>query len=44
MSIGQCIEMTVQPEYAYGINGYPPIIPPRAVLVYDIELLSFAET
>lgn len=42
MSVGQRIEMTVQPEYAYGMNGYPPIVPANAVLIYDIELLSFA--
>lgn len=42
MSVGQRVELTVQPEYGYGMHGYPPIVPANAVLVYDIELLSFA--
>lgn len=42
MSVGQRVELTVQPEHGYGMHGYPPIVPANAVLVYDIELLSFA--
>ncbi|CAM9537317.1 unnamed protein product [Discosporangium mesarthrocarpum] len=42
MSVGQRIELTVQPEYGYGVNGYPPIVPAYSVLIYDIELLNFS--
>ncbi|CAM9874023.1 unnamed protein product [Sphacelaria rigidula] len=42
MSVGQRIELTVQPEYGYGRTGYPPLVPANATLLYDIELLNFA--
>lgn len=28
-------------KYAYGSNGRPPVVPPRAPLVFEIELLEF---
>lgn len=42
MSKGQKARLTVPPELAYGDVGYSPIIPPKQTLVYEIELLSFA--
>ena len=41
MSVGQEVEATIPYPYAYGIAGYPPLVPPRATLVFRIELIRF---
>ena len=33
--------VTLQPLYAYGDEGLPPLIPPKCVLELDVELISF---
>merc|ERR1719277_148613 len=38
---GEKAKFTFQPEFAYGDNGQPPTIPAKAVLIFEIELLSW---
>jgi len=40
MSIGQVANLTCSPDYAYGEKGYPGVIPPNAVLRFEVELLG----
>uniref|UniRef100_A0A7S1T1E4 peptidylprolyl isomerase n=1 Tax=Tetraselmis chuii TaxID=63592 RepID=A0A7S1T1E4_9CHLO len=41
MTKGQRANLTCTPDYAYGPRGFPPVIPPNATLVFDVELISF---
>ncbi|KAG5185395.1 putative FKBP-type peptidyl-prolyl cis-trans isomerase, partial [Tribonema minus] len=41
MSVGQVVQVVAPPHYAYGRAGWPPIIPPNATLVFELELVSF---
>ena len=41
MCIGERSHVTVSPEYSYGADGLPPLIPPNASLTFDITLLGF---
>ena len=41
MSFGQRASLTLSPDMAYGENGAGDgIIPPNAVLIFDIEILD----
>jgi len=41
LSRGARARLTVMPEMAYGKEGRPPLIPPDAVLKFEIELIDF---
>ena len=40
MKVGEISKFTLGYEYAYGERGFPPVIPPKAVLIFEIELLE----
>ena len=40
MKVGERAKLTCSPDYAYGANGYPPVIPKNGTLIFDVELLK----
>ena len=40
MKVGEKRTVVLPPDYAYGKNGYPGVIPPNSYLAFDIELVS----
>ena len=40
MKVGGIRQLTVPSVMAYGVRGFPPVIPPDAALKFDIELLG----
>ena len=42
LTVGQKARFTVGPEYAYGDQGIPGTIPPKSILVFDVELVSIS--
>ena len=39
MTFGQRAEVTMEPSCAYGDRGHPPVIPPGATIIFDIQFI-----
>lgn len=44
MQVGSMRRLSVPYTMAYGLEGRPPLIPPRTDLVFDVELMAVAPT
>ncbi|KAG0205403.1 FK506 binding protein proline rotamase rapamycin-binding protein [Mortierella sp. NVP41] len=40
VSFGERATLTITSDYGYGDRGFPPVIPAKATLIFDTELLA----
>mmetsp|Transcript_39815 Transcript_39815/g.66797 ORF Transcript_39815/g.66797 Transcript_39815/m.66797 type:complete len:114 (+) Transcript_39815:421-762(+) len=44
MKVGELCKLVCESRYAYGDEGSPPDIPPKATLIFELELMSVRST